>query len=334
MTRVTPILWIMLVGCSGCSESPDFANQSVPREVDELQRALNATRYELAQALSENDDLRTQLKRLEGARHSLEFDQKLSDVALSHGLKVGVHAEGAEVNIKSISDMEDTPYRVIRLEANRNPLVDDSFLGHLAGTTGLHWIGLRYGNIRGPGLSHLESNSHLDVMYLEGNPIDDAGLSCLPRLASLRQLNVSESLISDACVSSLEAFAELDDLHVDCTSVTNNFVEKIAKILNLKKLGLRRTRITDACGPHLREMRRLVTLNLAETAVTDAIIPQVVSGTLQELILDGTAITDAALAGLVTAKKLEVLGVRNTRVSDEAVQRLKEALPGLNLITR
>ena len=48
---------------------------------------------------------------------------------------------------------------------------------------------------------------------------------------------------------------------------------------------------------------------------------------MQMLYLDRTAVTDAGLAHLRSLPKLRVLWVKDTRISDEGIRKLQQALP-------
>ena len=53
--------------------------------------------------------------------------------------------------------------------------------------------------------------------------------------------------------------------------------------------------------------------------------------TLEDLVLDGTMITDAGLAKLKTLTKLKTLSVAGTGTTEAGVAELQKALPGAKI---
>lgn len=72
----------------------------------------------------------------------------------------------------------------------------------------------------------------------------------------------------------------------------------------MQKASLRQTQISDTALLHVKQLKEL-----------------------ESLFLDDTKVTDAGLANLHEQKKLKGLSLDNTRVTSEGVERLRQALP-------
>jgi hypothetical protein len=82
-------------------------------------------------------------------------------------------------------------------------------------------------------------------------------------------------------------------------------------------------------------MPQLLWLNLDNTKITDAGLPHLRAlSQLGFLHLGRTAISDDGLDNLFGLKNLKTLHVTRTKVSETGGQKLREALPGCEVITQ
>ena len=73
-------------------------------------------------------------------------------------------------------------------------------------------------------------------------------------------------------------------------------------------------------------------LNLWNTFVDDDALDHIARmAALEDLVLDGTMVTDEGLAKLKACKKLKTLSVTQTSVTPEAIDVLQSAVPGLKV---
>ncbi len=113
-------------------------------------------------------------------------------------------------------------------------------------------------------------------------------------------------------------------------------VEHLTPLKDLKglvHLNLRGTAITDDMLAQLAGCTSLIRLHLEKTKITDkglAHLKGLVN--LEYLNLYGTEVTDAGLAQLEGLKKLKSLYLWQTKVTDAGVEKLKKALPQLQII--
>ena len=123
-------------------------------------------------------------------------------------------------------------------------------------------------------------------------------------------------------------------LHLATAKVTDAHLEQV-KALGPKVaiLNLRGTEVTDAGLAHLAGLTGLVKLHLEKTKVTDAGLEHLKGlENLESLNLYGTEVTDAGLAHLEGLKKLKKLYLWQTKVTDEGVNKLKTAVPTVDIV--
>jgi WD40 repeat protein len=108
------------------------------------------------------------------------------------------------------------------------------------------------------------------------------------------------------------------------------FVE-LAKLPALRKLDVSGSKI-DARGlPFLREMKSIRVLSLAGLSVDNSFANDLPMG-IEQLDVSGTDVGDFFLMDLKRFKELQHLDVRRTKVSREAVEKLRKALKGCKVV--
>ncbi len=178
-------------------------------------------------------------------------------------------------------------------------------------------------------LAHLASFKHLKNLELAGQPITDAGLKHLGEATDFEMLDLSRTEVSDVGLGYLRENSNVRELRLGWTSsITDQGVAHIAGFKSLEVLVLAGTQVTDSGLKHVKELSNLRELSLWTTAVTDAGIADLTGlADLEKLQLPHTKITDAAVGHLSKMKSLRELTLPDDIISNEAVARLKKALP-------
>lgn len=150
----------------------------------------------------------------------------------------------------------------------------------------------------------------------------------LRKLRNLEHLRLTRSSVSYAILRDLAKLEALSELDISFTQVQGE-LDAIAE-LPLRTLNLWSLPLTDV---HVRPIRRLGTLEdlrLNNTQVTDAIGPILAPlSRLRILHLANTEVTDRTLEFLADLPDLRRLDVSETSVSEEAAQRLCRVIPRL-----
>jgi hypothetical protein len=114
---------------------------------------------------------------------------------------------------------------------------------------------------------------------------------------------------------------------------TNAGLEHLKDLTQLRVLSLSGPTVTNAGLEHLDELTQLRELSLSGPKVTDAELQYIEeSSRLQELDFDDIDLTDVELDHLKGLPQLEVLILRGTRVTDQGVKKLHQAMPNCKIV--
>ena len=247
-----------------------------------------------------------------------------------------------------------------RLDVHRCPITDEG-LAHLAGLTALKELNLSdceftdaglsalsgltnleqlnlassFGDspqINGPGLAALAGMTKLQVLVLDKNLLNDDALEHLKNLKALRELYLEQTRVVGPGLKHLQGLGALTFLSLNETKVTDAGLEALQGISSLEVLNLHGAFIKGEGIKHLHGLKKLATLNLGDTAVADAALANLTGlRGLKHLILEGTAVSDSGMESLQALKGLKQVALMRTKVTKVAADKLKVALPGVEV---
>jgi hypothetical protein len=134
------------------------------------------------------------------------------------------------------------------------------------------------------------------------------GLGCKSSEANL-PLNAGVNLAAIGATIQTDPKGNVIEMDLTAKPVGNGDLAAIARHPHLQTLWLTKTGVTDAGLADLQPLRQLRVLGLARTGITDA-----------------------GLKHLASIKSLREIWIYPTKVSEEAVDELKVALPGVRVI--
>lgn len=215
-----------------------------------------------------------------------------------------------------------------------------SDLTPLAGFADLEYLALSFTQVGN--LGPLQSLSKLQKLSLVSTQVADLGP--LEGMVSLTSLSLANTRVTDlaplrgltrlqglnlrgvqvADIAPLAALVELQSLSLANMPVTD--IIPLRALVRLQSLSLVSTEVTDLAP--LRELRELQSLHVSCTQVAD-LGPISNLSRLETLSLMSTQVTNLRpLHGLV---RLRFLDLRQTPVSEEQIEALRPALPGLEI---
>lgn len=222
--------------------------------------------------------------------------------------------------------------------------VIEATLGNRAGDNDLRWLqslkklsslNLHNTRVTDSGLKALSELKNLTALeFLRNQRITDEGLKNLRELKNLTSLDFHHNpTITDSSCKALGELKNLTTLGLADTNVTGAGLKQLKGLKKLKALDLGRNKLTDADLKELREFKELTTLELyLNRSITDAGLKELNGFTdLKELNLNGIPITGIGLNELKDLKQLTILHIDMAPVSEMAVDRLKTALPKLQI---
>ncbi|MCH8045246.1 MAG: TIGR03067 domain-containing protein [Planctomycetes bacterium] len=137
----------------------------------------------------------------------------------------------------------------------------------------------------------------------------------------------------DTDLASLVDFVKLQAVEIDRVRIKKVGLLHLGKLSGLKILRVSSSQITDKDVVHLAHLKNLESLNLISTRISDAGLMHLKKLTkLKELALGFTKITEAGLVHLEGMKHLEDLFIDGNGISDDAAQKLSDALPDTRIV--
>lgn len=176
-------------------------------------------------------------------------------------------------------------------------------------------------------------------LNLCGSKITDTGLAALKNMKQLEVLDLRFTDITDAGLAHLEELENLTELYLGGdarhvgTKITDAGMTSLRAMKKLSVLTLVHTGIGNTSMKVLRDLTGLKHLEMSHTKVTDDGLADVATlADLQHLDIYTTAVTDSGLEHLQKLGRLNYLNLYDvTSVTDEAVDTLRRAVPGLHV---
>ena len=200
--------------------------------------------------------------------------------------------------------------RVLMMQDAAN--VDDGGMEHLAGLDSLSNLDMTGTSVEDPGLAALAGKKIKDLR-LRNTLVEGIGFDQLESSSeTLTYLDLNESFANDDGLAKVALFKNLETLLVWQTDVTDEGLAVIGKLPKLKKLQLKALGdVTDDGMDHVAKAATLVDLDLSESGVTDE-----------------------GLAKLHGLENLTTLNVANTAITEDGLNAIKKAIPGLKNVTQ
>jgi endonuclease YncB( thermonuclease family) len=183
------------------------------------------------------------------------------------------------------------------------------------------------------GLGHLAELPQLEELNVNWTKVTAAGvLQLVKNRRGMKRLEVAGVNFRDEDMAALKELWHLKTLSLRATQVTDQGLEHLKPFTELRTLSLMSTSIGDAGLAHLESLTMLEDLDLDRTAITDAGLEHL-SGLhdLRRLQMAHTAVTGAHLDALAGLTSLKQLNLRGNDVPPEALAKLKERIPGLEI---
>ncbi len=157
-------------------------------------------------------------------------------------------------------------------------------------------------------LRRLAGLDQLRHLRLDASAIEDQHLELLADCRGLESLSLIDTDIRGSGLSSLSGLANLRRLDLDFTAIDDRGLASVAALGNLRELSLAATRVTGAGLGHLHGLDQL-----------------------ESLVLDATAVGDQDVAVLAGLTRLAHLHVHDTTLGPAGAERLRQAVPGLQI---
>ncbi|MEX2141577.1 MAG: hypothetical protein WD894_20090 [Pirellulales bacterium] len=177
-------------------------------------------------------------------------------------------------------------------------------------------------------LDHVRS-SELRELWIDETDITDEGLAILARLKSLRVLRARQTKISAKGLVRLLKSVPLEILDVSATNLDDASMSAFRHSESLQELSLRETQIETLAS--LPSMSSLRSIDLSLTDVNDEAVQRlgVAAPKIEELGLDGTAVSEKTLWQVAKWKSLIVISVRKCKLEASSIDEFRRLRPNV-----
>jgi hypothetical protein len=158
------------------------------------------------------------------------------------------------------------------------------------------------------------------IHYTGGSDLAGPSIKIVAQLPRVNTLSLFLAQISDADLSPLaNSDIVLKRLDLSCTDVTDRGLTFVGRLRTLRELDLEGTSVTDAGLAHLRGLRRLEVLNARGDFTDEGLLEIRHLRELRYLAVDGNRITAAGLEHLRELPDLETLDLCEVPVDDDGI---------------
>jgi hypothetical protein len=253
----------------------------------------------------------------------------LSQLPALEDLTVG-RADGDA--LKAIS--RHAPLRALTVRSS----LDDAALAVIGRMTRLQRLSLDHRGFTDRGLAALRGLTELRELRLFGTSkvpqVGDAGLLHLRGLRRLERVELHYTRLTDAGLAAFATLPRLRELSLEGNRVTGTGLGHLSG-LPIERLFLGNEPLKAEGLRHLAALPRLRDLDLSSSGEGLDLTPGLAGvRQLQVLCLNYTGATDAGLTHLAAMKALRQVRLQETRVTTEAVNRLRRSRPELDVHRR
>jgi hypothetical protein len=185
------------------------------------------------------------------------------------------------------------------------------------------------------GLWHLPNVTDEDIKFLSGLPdlvgigldstgITDIGLESYYGLKKVIRIEIGGTKVTEKGVKELlTKHPEITDVIINDLPITDNIMHLIGR---RGFIWAQRTKISDT-GLAFFAGKEIHTLRLDGTAITDEGLKNFAGTSIYDLSLADTSITDTGLSNLSSMKRIDVLYLKGTAVTQDGIAAFQKSFP-------
>ena len=200
-----------------------------------------------------------------------------------------------------------------------------------AAPAGLRELYLSRTSVGDLGVAALGPLRDLEALGLAQTPISDVTLARVARLTGLRTLVLNSVRGSPQAFAGLGALTALERLLLEHTAVGDDTMAALEPLRGLRVLHLHDSQISDVGLATARKFEGLEELTIGDTAVTRFAEALPAWPLLRSLSVYGLPVTDGALPSLLTLRRLTLVNLGATDVTDPSALGALPRLRSLGL---
>ena len=218
-----------------------------------------------------------------------------------------------------------------RLNLTLTPITDPH-LEPLRDLTKLRVLSLASAKCTGEGFRFLGNLQQLENANFHFTPVNDAGLAGISAVTSLERLEIVHVHFTDAGAPALAKLVNLERLQIGSRDATGAAIAPLTALKKLRELDLHDGQATAEGVRHASQIPSLRVLRIYGGIKDEGAAPIGQLKNLETLIAANTGITDVALAHFAGLSNLRRLEIGGCKVTDAGVAKLKQAIPGLEVV--
>jgi len=206
--------------------------------------------------------------------------------------------------------------------------ITDAGLVELFRLTALQRLDLSLTQVTGRGIQSLSKLPRLRFLDLQDMTISVEQAEGLAELKQLTHLQFDYCTIPVEAIRRLQRLANLEALSVEGSGLSDVGLAQITTLSQLRQLDISDTNVTATGLRELGKLANLEGLGLANIALDDDVLSTISSlGQLNSLDLSGTSIGDTELQKLTGLKRLTILILDETNVTNSGAKRFENEHP-------
>lgn len=220
--------------------------------------------------------------------------------------------------------------KIYRLNLTLCPIADED-LKYLAELSAMKTFGLASAGSNGTGFKYLHKMTALESLNFHHTTVNDDGLREICQMTSIERLEIVHCFWTDSGAANLAQLKNLQRLQVGSRKATGASIGFLRSLPKLRELDLHDLEnpslaIENASQiPTLEVLRIYIPIKEADLQHL-AHLPK-----LQELILNGSILTEPAIKSLSEIKSLKKLSLSNGKPK-AGIDKLKAALPNVEIV--
>ncbi len=245
---------------------------------------------------------------------------------------VDVQLEKSKVTDAGIPHLRNLPLRSLNL--NYNTAITDASMEVIGQIATLEQLQLEAVPITDAGMVHIGKLSKLRRFSCRLADVTGAGIQHLAACPELSRLELRETSIDDEALEIISKLPKLKFLDIsECKLISGDGIALIGAITSLEYLELREVKkVRDECFAALAPLTALTELNIEATRISAESMPVILGfKKLRTLNMAGSQFDSPDFVELGQLPDLKVLDLTNCDVTQEAIDALLAARPGLQI---
>lgn len=237
-------------------------------------------------------------------------------------------------NIERAADLPSAPVSVKAINLAQSDVTDET-LPNILPLTSAESLILTETKVSDQSIPVINQLQRLEHLFIAGTNLSGSGLAQLSDRLNLKSLYINNNFrINNADVKNIIRYPELKNVSVAQTSITDQGLRELTRLNGLTTLQIHLSKVDDQGLALLQSFPDLQILLLGGPTNTEQAVMNTIQNLdkLRILFIFDVPLTDAGINSLANQPNLEEIKFVRTQITDDAVNRLKAALPDAKIV--